>query len=75
MKNPSVYEIVKTYLQENGFDGLYNSELECGCPISNLNPCGDMKNDCTAGYEVKAPPGDDCDYYICDSKDDKPWEE
>ena len=73
MKNPSVYEIVKTYLQENGFDGLHD-EADCACSIDTLADCGEMKEYCTAGYKVKAPPGDACSYYICDSKDDKPWE-
>ena len=73
MSNPTVLEIVEDYLKRNGFDGLYNSELECGCSISNLNPCGDIKNDCTAGYQVEAPPKDDYDNYIYNSKNDKPW--
>ena len=71
--NLTVLEIIREYLKKNGFDGLYNRELGCGCSINNLNPCGDINIDCTAGYQVEAPPGADYDDYICGSKNDKPW--
>ena len=74
MSNLTVLEIVKEYLMKNHFDGLYNSELECGCPISNLNPCGDFNSNCTAGYQVEASKtsfGTDYDYYICEERKEK----
>ena len=71
-------EIVRKYLEDNGFDGLQN-QGECGCELSDLAPCSENITWCTPGYKV-APPEEekeDCefDFYICDSKDDKPWEE
>jgi hypothetical protein len=35
----TVAEIVKRYLKDNGADGLYNPESECGCDGSA--PCGE----------------------------------
>jgi hypothetical protein len=56
----SVKEIVKTYLESNGFDGLYSSG-ECGCIISDLMPCGtESALDCLAGYKSPAP--EDCEW-------------
>ena len=66
MSNPTVLEIVKEYLMKNRFDGLYNKEFGCGCPINNLNPCGDFNSNCTAGYQVEAPKiSSDDDYNCC----------
>ena len=74
MSNPTVLEIVKEYLKKNNFDGLYNDELCCACPFRNLNPCGDLRNDCRAGFEVKAseiPFSDEYNLYICEKKEEK----
>ena len=36
---PTVYEIVKRYLQERGHEGLCNPSLECGCGLADLMCC------------------------------------
>ncbi len=36
---PTVYEIVKRYLQDHGHDGLCNPSLECGCGLADLMCC------------------------------------
>ena len=46
-----VKEMVKRYLMQNGFDGLYwdNGEDEkCGCGVKDLFPCGEIYKDCIA---------------------------
>ena len=48
----TVREIVKKYLQKNGFDGLYNELLECGCDLNDLMCCPEDCFDCKAGYKV-----------------------
>jgi hypothetical protein len=48
----TVIEIVKAYLEENGFDGLY-AEDECGCKKDDLAPCGELGESCNAGYLQK----------------------
>lgn len=49
-----IQEIVKKWLIDNGYDGLY-SEGCCGCDISTLMDCGEPNN-CEAGYKVPCPP-------------------
>ena len=74
MSNPTVLKMVEEYLMKNHFDGLYNEELGCGCPLNNLNPCGDINIDCKAGFKVEAsktPYGNDYDYYICAERREK----
>ena len=41
--------MIKHYLIENKFDGVCREG--CGCEISELAPCGNMQNDCAAGYK------------------------
>ncbi len=55
----NVAEIVRAYLQANGFDGLY-SPCDCGCEIDDLFPClsGDGA-ECRPGVKIPCP-GEDC---------------
>ena len=65
-------DIIKSYLTENGYDGLYNSNGECACELSDLAPCGDLyATDCAAGYKQKGCTescGSGCDFHICKDK-------
>jgi len=51
MSKDSVMYIVKQYLKDNGFDGLYNGDDECACVLDDLEPCGNMSSGCHAGYQ------------------------
>ena len=64
--NKTVIEIIKKNLIEEGFDGLYNEDLECGCEVSDLEPCDVLQNGCTAGY--KHPGDKEYDFYIKEHK-------
>ena len=44
-------EIIKKYLEDNGYDGLCNISTECGCSVSDLIPCGEYHGDCVPGYK------------------------
>jgi len=55
----TVIEIVREYLEKNGFDGLFNEQGECACELNDLAPCGEIGVDCEAGYKV------DCDPETC----------
>lgn len=65
----NVKKIVKKYLEDNGYDGLYSDE--CGCKLDDLGPCilgVDMIN-CQAGYispcDPETCPADgDCEWHI-----------
>lgn len=48
----NIFDIVKIYLENNGYDGLYN-ESECACLLSDLMPCETPEQDCFAGYKCK----------------------
>ncbi len=75
MSHPDVIELVKTALKEKGFDGL-QCDGECGCDLDDLAPCGEITAHCEAGYKVEAPIDSDAsfDFYICHSRNDRPWE-
>ena len=66
-KNQTVREIIKEWLENNGYDGLYY-DGECGCMLDDLAPCcGDEIMDCQAGYKTKCTNnGCDgaCDWHI-----------
>ncbi len=53
----NVKEIVTKYLQDNGYDGLFNDGFQCSCIPDALMPCGDCA-DCQPGYKVLRDDGD-----------------
>lgn len=55
--NPSIQEIIKIHLEQNGFDGLYNSAAECGCLLDDLMPCDHPAPTCQAGYMAEGAEG------------------
>ena len=46
--NPTVLEMVESYLKANGYDGLYYED--CGCQADDLAPCSHINENCRAGY-------------------------
>jgi len=64
----TVKEIVELYLKSNGYDGLFNPG-ECGCLINDLVPCGQISEDCEAGYKGPCRCGEH-DWEIYRSKQD-----
>lgn len=67
-----VKEIVKKYLEENGFDGLYCED--CGCDKNDLISCDEYCGFCSPGYRHKCPKGHEADYVISPSKE-SPFDE
>ena len=45
--------VMDQYLRENGYDGLFNPTLGCGCFLEDLMSCGEPDIRCTAGKEIK----------------------
>ena len=45
-----VIEIVREHLMANGFDGLVQTDSECGCGLEDLQPCGECFADCQPAY-------------------------
>lgn len=45
-----IQQILKDYLQAQGYEGFAGSDGECGCGIDDLFSCGDPQKDCRAAY-------------------------
>ena len=64
----TVREIIKQYLDANGFDGLFDDD--CACQKGDLCPCDSNCMDCQPGYKTSCPA--DCgehDWHISASKE------
>jgi hypothetical protein len=71
-KMPDVLDMVKQYLIDNGYDGLYCED--CGCFIGDLVPCSEDFSCCMPGYKckVKGQGGDgECDGIGPEKTEDK----
>lgn len=53
-----IQDIVKKFLIDNGYDGLYTEG--CGCEVADLFPCGEPGN-CEAGHKIPCPGPEDCE--------------
>jgi len=49
-------EIAVEYLKNNGFDGLYNEFIGCGCENDDLMPCDGPRDDCVPGHKIPCNP-------------------
>lgn len=63
MANPTVEEIVKEYLEANGYGGLFHNG-DCGCPVDELRPCMETFGPCEAGYLHAPPENSEFDWMI-----------
>ena len=48
----TVKDIIKKYLVDNGYDGLYHLEADCGCFLNDLFLCDEWCLDCKPGVQV-----------------------
>ena len=53
-------DMIKEWLDDNEYDGLYCPDGECACLADNLMPCGETIGSCVAGYKVPCPGSPDC---------------
>jgi hypothetical protein len=60
----NVMEIIKTYLEENHYDGLVEHNCACSCTIDDLVPCGELRGRCEPGHRVPCACGEGCDFDI-----------
>jgi hypothetical protein len=54
----TIKEIVKKYLEDNSYDGLYNDDWDCACDVKDLMPCYDRSYQCSAGYRAPCDCGE-----------------
>lgn len=66
MSNLDVQDIVKDYLERNGYDGIGCEH--CSCELADLMPCGEPTPHCEAGYKVPCDCGEGCNYHIGSEK-------
>jgi len=77
MSNPTVKEIVKNWLKEHGYDGLYSDEYQCCCDLDDLMDCDFFHWDCRVGYKASCNDGECCEmcenwhYHIQPDKPEK----
>lgn len=57
-------EIIKHYLANHDFDGLYNEQFECGCEIEDLDPCDDGIGNCEPAYKAPCHCGEKCQWHM-----------
>jgi len=58
----NVKEIVKKYLIDGGYNGLFNADTECGCLLDDLCPCDGEIVDCEPGHRL--PGNDEYDFLV-----------
>jgi hypothetical protein len=51
----NIINIVKEYLIDNGYDGLYHPIETCGCVLREIAPCEGCVFECRPGYKIKTP--------------------
>lgn len=61
----TIAKIIRAYLKERGYDGLFNSDNECACLVNDLYPgidCPD--NGCTPGYRKECDCGEGHQFHV-----------
>lgn len=65
-----IEDIIRGWLEgHDGYDGLCNAELECGCHIGDLMPCLEPDvRECVAGHMAEAPEWSEFDFIVYEGK-------
>ena len=65
-----VIEILKAHLEANGFDGLVQPDAECGCQLSDLQPCCESFATCRPAYKrMRSDPTGEGDWVMSERND------
>ncbi len=67
----TIKEIVKDYLDENGYDGLYDQDAECSCEKDDLFPCDSPMPNCITGYKGPCDCEEEHDFHIGPRRNDE----
>ena len=74
--NPILFDdMVKQWLRDEGYDGIYNPDGDCGCALEDFMPCIDEIHECKPGYKKMGCPPDcglGCKFHIVEEKPDVP---
>lgn len=63
-----INDIVRVWLKENNYDGLYHTDGDCACSLDDLAPCGILELGCLAGYKTPSD-NSEFDFFISPTKE------
>lgn len=66
----NVLQIVKDHLKKTGAEGLCHADTECGCELSDLAPCGAVKDECVPAMKAIHCGKAECECNYCDNGND-----
>ena len=55
----NVKQIIELHLKRMGYDGLFNTAVDCACELADLAPCDGIVAKCEQGYKIP------CDAETC----------
>lgn len=64
MKTIDVTAMVKSQLEAMKADGLCAPDLECGCGLNDLAPCGELGQGCVAAVRRLVDCGEPTPYWL-----------
>lgn len=47
-------DIIRAFLESNGYTALANPDIECGCYLDDFMPCDGVVKECQPAYKIKA---------------------
>jgi len=50
----NVNDVLRKYMKDNGYDGLYEGGEGCGCSLDDFMPCGTCNGECEFGVKREA---------------------
>lgn len=68
MIDPNVRKILTKYLEDMGWDGLFNADGGCACDIAELIPCGQDCSECQPGYKHPCDCEEEHEFHISAEK-------
>jgi len=63
-----IVEVVEGWLVDNGYSGLANRDMQCGCGLGDLFLCDCIANECEPGYEHVCVGRESCGKEECEGE-------
>ena len=61
----NVIDLLEKQIKAQGKDGLANCDLECGCKLGDLAPCGEIREECElAEFDFDTAKGQGLDFFM-----------
>jgi hypothetical protein len=72
---PQIGQQIKTWLERNNYDGLYNQENQCSCSLDDLLCCPNSIGKCVLARKTKCDCTGDCDFHLMPANTQLPAKE